>query len=224
MKVVNKRKTSYDVYIGRPSIWGNPFSIGENGDRRQVIVKFKEYLDSNFELLSQVHLLKGKTLGCWCKPYACHGDYLVEVVDTSVFTFEGVNRYLSNFYPSKVWLNGHEFPTVENAYQYAKAKDDSRVEEFINSSPGAVKRLGRKIEVREDWEEIKMAVMRELLSQKFGSGSMRERLLGTFPGALIEGNHWNDQFWGVCNGVGQNHLGRLLMEIRYEFSQLSISS
>ena len=78
-KVVNCRKEKYDVYIGRPSIWGNPFAIGRDGTRDEVIEKYKEYILKKPELLAKIHLLRGKTLGCFCKPLACHGDVLAEL-------------------------------------------------------------------------------------------------------------------------------------------------
>lgn len=83
--VVNKRTSPYDIYIGRGSIWGNPFIIGKDGDREDVVRKFSEYAKykcqsgewSRSSLLS----LKGKVLGCFCKPLACHGDVLASIVN-----------------------------------------------------------------------------------------------------------------------------------------------
>lgn len=80
-KVVNKYKEPYDVYIGRGSIWGNPFIIGKDGTREEVIEKYREYFLWHTNLLSKVHELKGLTLGCFCKPEACHGDVLAEYAD-----------------------------------------------------------------------------------------------------------------------------------------------
>ena len=80
-KVVNLRKEKYDVYIGRGSKWGNKFVIGRDGDRAEVIKKYREWILDNKELLSSLHELKGKVLGCFCKPKACHGDVLVELVN-----------------------------------------------------------------------------------------------------------------------------------------------
>ena len=81
-RVVNCKKEPYDVYIGRPSKWGNPFKIGRDGSRQEVILKYKDMIISNTELIKQIPIeLRGKTLGCWCKPDACHGDVLVELVD-----------------------------------------------------------------------------------------------------------------------------------------------
>ena len=80
-RVVNRYKEPYDVYIGRPSKWGNPFSIGKDGTREEVIEKYERYLMGKVELLTSLHELRGKVLGCWCKPLACHGDVLVRWVN-----------------------------------------------------------------------------------------------------------------------------------------------
>lgn len=78
---MNLRKDSYDVYIGRGSKWGNPYILGKDGDRQEVVELYKDYLQNRKDLLSQVHELKGKKLGCYCKPQACHGDILKELAD-----------------------------------------------------------------------------------------------------------------------------------------------
>ena len=82
-KVVHCKKADYDVYIGRPSKWGNPFTIGIDGNREEVIQKYVDWLSNQPELLNSLHELKGKTLGCWCSPEACHGDILAELADNS---------------------------------------------------------------------------------------------------------------------------------------------
>lgn len=86
-KVVHCKKEPYDVYIGRPvhglkgSIWANPFKIVPDGTREEVIEKYRGYILCKPELLEQLESLRGKTLGCWCKPQACHGDVLVELLN-----------------------------------------------------------------------------------------------------------------------------------------------
>jgi hypothetical protein len=81
-RVVHCKKKPFDVYIGRPSKWGNPFKIGIDGSRQEVIQKYKEMIIVDIELIKQIPLeLKGKTLGCWCKPNPCHGDVLAELAD-----------------------------------------------------------------------------------------------------------------------------------------------
>jgi hypothetical protein len=89
-KVVHCKKEPYDVYIGRPSKWGNPYTHLELeateatfkvASRQEAIDKYREYLLNNPELLESLSELEGKTLGCWCKPKSCHGDVIVELLN-----------------------------------------------------------------------------------------------------------------------------------------------
>jgi hypothetical protein len=82
-RVVHCKKAPHDVYIGRPSKWGNPFPIGKDGTRAQVIAKYEKWLRTNPSLMADLHELRGKTLGCWCSPLACHGDVLVRLAAES---------------------------------------------------------------------------------------------------------------------------------------------
>jgi hypothetical protein len=79
--VVHCQRDEYDVYIGRPSKWGNPFEIGKDGTRTEVIEKFRKWIQTQPELLSALSELEGKRLGCWCKPLKCHGDVLHELAN-----------------------------------------------------------------------------------------------------------------------------------------------
>lgn len=87
-QVVHCKKDKYDLYIGRPSVWGNPYSHKDGtlaeykvSSRKEAIEKYEKYLLSNQELLSRLHELKNKVLGCWCVPSSCHGDILKKYVD-----------------------------------------------------------------------------------------------------------------------------------------------
>lgn len=80
-RVVNKYKESYEVYIGRGSKWGNPFIIGKDGTREEVIEKYRKWIKTQPELLQSLPELKNKTLGCFCSPLPCHGDVLVELAE-----------------------------------------------------------------------------------------------------------------------------------------------
>ena len=88
-KVVHVSKSRYDVYIGRgpdPNTgidgkWGNPFLIGRDGTRSEVIAKYRTWIVNQPELMASLKELQGKTLGCWCKPLACHGSVLAELAD-----------------------------------------------------------------------------------------------------------------------------------------------
>ncbi len=80
-RVVHCKRDRYDIYIGRPSKWGNPFRVGVHGNRDQVIEKYKAWLHTQPRLLAALPELRGKVLGCWCKPLACHGDVLAALAD-----------------------------------------------------------------------------------------------------------------------------------------------
>ena len=80
--VVNCRCSVYDVYIGRPSKWGNPFVIGKHGNRKTVIAKYRTWVLQQPELMASLPELKEKTLGCWCSPLPCHGQVLIDLLET----------------------------------------------------------------------------------------------------------------------------------------------
>jgi ribA/ribD-fused uncharacterized protein len=126
-------------------------------------------------------------------------------------------KWLSNFYMVEVEYDGEIYPSTEHAYQAAKTMLPAERREIQTASTcGKSKRLGQKVKLRPDWEEIKVEVMRDLLRQKFAQPDLRQKLLATGDQHLVEGNTWEDYFWGVCNGRGLNHLGRLLMDVREE--------
>ena len=79
--VVNCRNEQFDIYIGRPQKWGNPFVIGKDGGRTEVIEKYRIWIMTQPKLVADLPSLVGKVLGCWCKPRECHGDVLVEMVN-----------------------------------------------------------------------------------------------------------------------------------------------
>ena len=81
-QIVNIRVEKCDVFIGRPSKWGNPFVIGKDGTREEVIQKYKAYILTKFPKEYIVSELKDKKLGCYCYPLPCHGDILKEICDT----------------------------------------------------------------------------------------------------------------------------------------------
>ena len=135
--------------------------------------------------------------------------------------FQGTYRFLSNFWKLDrgVVLDGLLYPTVEHAYVAAKTIDPAERERvLVCEKPGQAKRLGRTFTLRDDWEEVRLGIMEDLLRQKFtnNGGYLRDKLLQTRNAILEEGNHWGDHFWGVCDGVGENHLGKILMKIRGE--------
>ena len=136
-----------------------------------------------------------------------------EVIDH----FKGEFDWLSNFHNCPVHFEGLTFGNTEAAFQAAKTLDMEEREKFLGLAAGQAKRKGRRVELRSDWEAVKIEVMREVLRCKFTQNpELKAKLIATGDAELIEGNNWNDRFWGVCRSVGQNHLGKLLMEVRAE--------
>jgi hypothetical protein len=78
--IVHCKRDKYDVYIGRPSKWGNPYIIGKDGTRQEVIEKYRDYILTRPNLLASLPELEGKILGCWCSPKPCHGEVLLELL------------------------------------------------------------------------------------------------------------------------------------------------
>lgn len=135
--------------------------------------------------------------------------------------FRGHHRWLSNFHPCKIRIRGHEFDSVEHAYQALKF-DESKWSNFKGITAKEAKHLGYKIfpGLPEEWHQMKVVLMGALLEQKFALGSeLALALLATGDAELIEGNNWGDTFWGVCDGVGENQLGKLLMARRAQLQQ-----
>jgi ribA/ribD-fused uncharacterized protein len=127
---------------------------------------------------------------------------------------------LSNFYKTTIYYEGEKYASVEHAYQAYKTLDhDTRKMIREATSPGAAKKLGQSVTVRPDWESVKVNIMRDLVRRKFENPFMTPLLLATGDALLVEGNWWGDTFWGVCNGVGQNWLGCILMDVREEFQK-----
>ena len=131
--------------------------------------------------------------------------------------FDGDYAFLSNFYYSPFMFQGRQYPTVEHFFQAHKAKTyEDFISVLVEPTPKGAKQVGRKIKMREDWETVKDTIMLEGLRAKFSIKGLREKLLATGDEELIEGNHWHDTYWGVCNGVGKNKLGKMLMQVREE--------
>ena len=134
--------------------------------------------------------------------------------------FRNEYAFLSNMYACPIKYDMETFPCVETAFQYAKCVKDEDREKFIDSNGYfvngfAARKIGRKVELRKDWEEVKVDIMRELLKEKFyHNEKLREALKVTGKIELVEENKWKDTFWGVYEGKGLNILGKLLMEIR----------
>jgi len=125
-------------------------------------------------------------------------------------------RFLSNFYPARVVYEGIEYPTSEHAYQAAKTLDIfQRQNVAMLRTPAEAKRYGKAVSMRPDWDDVKVDVMEEIVYAKFTQNeNLMHMLVLTEDMPLIEGNSWGDTFWGVCDGVGENNLGKILMRVR----------
>lgn len=147
---------------------------------------------------------------------------------THITSFSGEYRWLSNFWPCNLpSMHGMIPATVEHAYQASKTDSEEYAKLILSQlKAGAAKRLGKGATLRPGWEEMKIDVMRQLLTHKFDDNNpwLQQKLLATENAELIEGNTWGDTFWGRTNhglGVwfGDNHLGKLLMEVRSKLCQ-----
>lgn len=159
--------------------------------------------------------------------------------------FAGEHRFLSNFYPAPVTVHGVGYPTAEHAYQAHKTYSAvARISVAALSSPGEAKRAGRQLDIRPDWEQVKKQVMLLVVLTKFTAhDELAAALTATGDQLLVEGNHWHDNYWGMCscskclyglveqenyhprlfheNTVfpaklhpGRNYLGKILMAVR----------
>ena len=136
--------------------------------------------------------------------------------------FNGPYRFLSNFWPCIVYLDEKAYPSLEHAYQAAKTLDeDERSWVRASAVAGLAKQKGQRVTVRGDWDRIKRRVMFKLVKDKFTRDeSLKEKLLKTGNASLVEDNTWGDTYWGVCNGKGKNHLGKILMRVRNQLRQI----
>lgn len=133
--------------------------------------------------------------------------------------FQNQYRFLSNFWFANVQLDGTWYSSTEHAYQAAKTLDKhERSIIKMAKNPAQAKALGKLVTKRTDWADVKEAVMRDLLLQKFSKSPLKDDLIATGNAYLEETNSWNDTYWGVCNGQGKNRLGYILMEVRQSIS------
>ena len=129
--------------------------------------------------------------------------------------FFGEYRWLSNFYKCIVAFDSKFYPSSENGYQAAKTLDHELREHFQEITPFQSKKESHKLNIRENWDEIRYDIMSSLVFDKFyRNQELREKLLATGDKYLEETNYWDDTYWGVCNGVGENNLGKILMKVR----------
>ena len=142
------------------------------------------------------------------------------VTDDAILGFFGEYRWLSNFHPCRVEVEDMIFPSSEHAYMAMKTRiPEERRPLTVEGglTPGQAKRYGQKVTLQSFWDTLKDHYMLVVLRAKFRqSQELAERLLDTGEKRLEETNYWNDRYWGVCWGEGENRLGQLLMQVRQE--------
>jgi len=138
-------------------------------------------------------------------------------------SFSGRYRFLSNFYPCDIYYQGKIWSSSEHLFQALKTDNEEEQEKVrVARTPGEAKKIGRQINLRYKWEEIKDSIMTLVLAMKFDQNPNLKRMLrATTPSHLIEGNAWHDNYWGNCvcpkceDIKGKNMLGIILMELRW---------
>ena len=141
--------------------------------------------------------------------------------------FDGKYAFLSNFFYAPFVYDGIIYPTNEHFFQAMKTLDQEKRKQIAEAkTPGAAKRMGRQVQLREDWEEVKYTAMRVGVERKFDAHpGLAEKLIATGDAILIEGNSWHDNTWGSCFCpkcaaiAGKNWLGEILMERRRELKE-----
>jgi len=141
-----------------------------------------------------------------------------------------IKNWFSNMilFEDPLFHNGIKYRSVENFYQAQKSLDPEDHKQIAAVTPFKAKKLGRKLTVRDDWnDETKFAIMRLALKHKFRLDTKQgQKLLDTGDEEIVEWNNWGDKYWGktVKDGKGENHLGKLLMEVRNELKMKKISN
>ena len=142
---------------------------------------------------------------------------------TMINRFDEDYRFLSNFWLTPIVFERETYPSTEHAYQAAKTLDkEARMAIRGLNSPGKAKRAGMKVALRPDWESIKNDIMLNLIREKFKNPELKQKLIDTKDEELVEGNTWGDMYWGMVEKdgqwVGENMLGKMLMQVRYEIT------
>ena len=122
--------------------------------------------------------------------------------------------FLSNMYPAEISYEDMTFTCSESLYQAFKCKSKEEMKQFCTLNGYKAKKKGRKICLRDNWDDIKIDVMRLVVSLKFNQHPELMEKLKEIDDDIVEDNDWGDTFWGICNCEGQNNLGKILMEIR----------
>ena len=131
-------------------------------------------------------------------------------------------QFLSNFYEARVDYDGLAYGSNEAAFQAQKCMIEEEKAQFTEFGPGKSKGVGRRVQLRPDWEQVKVGIMEDIVRAKFTQHpELAAKLFATGDKVLVEGNHWGDTYWGVDThtGQGENHLGKILMKVRAELRE-----
>ena len=140
-------------------------------------------------------------------------------------SFRNEYAFLSNFYTAPIIYNGLQYQNNEAAFQAQKCANWIDRVQFSELNPSEAKHLGRKVNLRKDWEQIKVREMTKIVHEKFEQHpDLAEKLVETDTMYLEEGNDWNDKIWGTVNGQGQNLLGQILMKEREKQKELLLDN
>ncbi len=187
------------------------FHVEEAGFDGEIWACFDEFLETEYQDMEYMSgLLNPDEYAEYLTDRACN-DVISE--------FRGEFYFLSNFYPVPFYYKGVQFLNAEAAFQ--AQKDPKRQKEFSCLGPSEAKRLGRRVELREDWELVKESEMFDIVQAKFQQNpELAKKLLETGNAVLIEGNQWHDNIWGSCTcdrckNQGVNMLGQILMAVRH---------
>lgn len=144
-------------------------------------------------------------------------------MEKAIRQFRGDFFFLSNFYNCPVAYKQLTYTNNEAAFQAQKCVSDTERIQFTKLSSSEAKRLGRRVSLRKDWEDVKVSIMEEVVRAKFTQNAeLADKLLATGDAHLEEGNTWGDRVWGTVNGIGANQLGIILMKIRDEIGKSNI--
>lgn len=133
--------------------------------------------------------------------------------------FQGDYRWLSNFERCEILYKGIRYQSTEAAYQAQKTMNIKARTVFSKLNARDSKTFGSVINVRPDWHDVSIGVMEDVCRIKFNLPQFKSKLVDTGDMEIIESNHWGDTFWGECDGVGQNKLGKVIMKIRDEINE-----
>jgi len=136
--------------------------------------------------------------------------------------FKGNYYYLSNMckFDTPIVIDGITYKTAENYYQSMKTLSNSERVYIASINPAEAKKHTRTIKIRDDWDKVKLDVMTKIIDIKFNIPIFRYLLLSTKEIEIVEDNYWHDTYWGVCEGIGENHLGKILMDKRDKLNKM----